>query len=259
MAQTEPPHPTLRGDHTGERVCTTLAWHGGAPPTFALHVARLQRDAAQIALPAPDLHDLARVLAAQCNGPTRMRVEIVADGGEALLERPLRSVLRVTCVPLPPLADQAAPARLLPVAVGLSGASPTAGAKLAALPQHLLARHSAIAAGFDDAALLCADGHVVETAIAALLYGLPNGAIGVAPAQCGHVRSTTVQGFGAVVPLVEVALQLADFATIQWMLMANAIIGARPVGQLGPHALGPPPPALVEQLHQIVGRWPALP
>ncbi len=249
---TQPSESLYRGDRTGEAVYTTLLWLGGPPPTWPLHMARLRQDAAQIGLPPLQLDGLAHNVALACQGkPMRVRIDLVADGGDPLQERPWQTALRVGTQSFDIQQQLLKPVRLLPVAVGLCQTAPTAGAKLAAMPDRLLARARAQALGYDDAALLCADGHVAECAFASLLFGLKDGSFGMASPGCGQVRSTTIAAIRATRPLREVSLVVADMDSVRWALQVNAVIGARAVAAIADKEFAAPPRDLAVEIQRL--------
>lgn len=245
-----------RGAQQGEGVYTTLLWQGGPPPTWPLHLARLQRDAAQVDLPPPPIDELPELIAqhlsmlaeeaARGDSLWRLRIRWWGDGDNPLVAPAQRGLWDLQ---LRRLAASERPG----VPVRLASAGPArfprrwAGAKLVSIGEDLAWRRWAIAQGYDDALLCDLSGCWSETPTAAVLVGLLDGRVGAPGPETSPVRSTTLQALAQQIqaqggpPLVPLALGPAERDQVAWMLLLNAVAGGRPVAAVDGAALQPPP------------------
>ncbi len=248
-----------RGAQVGEGVYTTLLWQGGPPATWPLHLARLQRDAAQVGLPPPPLETLRQQIdhyLTQCPDPSgqgeplwRLRIRWWADGGNSLAEPAVGGVLELSARALAADERAAGPVRLV-TAGPARWPRRWAGAKITSIGEDLAWRHWALGQGADDAVLCDAQGNWSETPTAALLLGLEDGRLATPGPDSWPVRSTSLQALAERLralgqpAVAAVRLGPADRAQVRWMLLLNAVIGARPVAELDGARLQAPPLAL---------------
>ena len=245
-----------RGVQLGEGVYTTLLWQSGPPPTWPLHLARLQRDAAQVGLPPPPLEGLAERIAKhlqQCaqdrdhaESLWRLRIRWWADGEVSLAQPAQRGLWDLQARLVQPGERPAEPLRLVTAGQG-RWPRLWAGAKITSIGEDLAWRRWAVKQGADDALLCDVGGHWSETPTAALLLGLVDGRVGTPGPGHWPVRSTTLQAVDERlrlqdnVVLDELSLGQADAGRVRWALLLNAVVGGRPVAQLDGVALQPPP------------------
>jgi branched-subunit amino acid aminotransferase/4-amino-4-deoxychorismate lyase len=240
----------LRGPQLGEGVYTTLLWGAGPPPTWPLHLRRLQRDADQVGLAPPELDQLVQLIEDQlrlcpCPGLVRLRIRWWADGGEPLSQTAPRGRWELHAQPLDP-NQRPGPA------VALLSSGPArfprlwAGAKVTAIGEDLAWRRRAQgqAAGEAEALLCTASGLWSETPTAALLAGLGDGRVACVASEAWPVRSTTLQALrqGELAgEITEMPLGPRDLGHLRWMALVNAVAGARSVASLDGQALELPP------------------
>lgn len=240
----------LRGPELGEGIYTTLLWGAGPPPTWPLHLRRLQRDADQLGLAAPEVDQIRGLVEEHlrlhpCHGVQRLRIRWWADGGEPLSQPAPRGRWELHAQPLDPHHRPGA-------AVALLSCGPArfprlwAGAKVTAIGEDLAWRHRVLRQVPGSAeALLCAEsGLWSETPTAALLAGLGDGQVVCVAPGAWPVRSTTLQALRASElgrAIGELPLGPSDLPQLRWMALLNAVAGARPVASLDGQALEPPP------------------
>lgn len=240
----------LRGPQLGEGVYTTLLWGAGPPPTWPLHLLRLQRDADQVGLAPPEFDQLGQLIEDQlrlcpCPGLVRLRIRWWADGGEPLSQAAPRGRWELHAQPLDP-NQRPGPA------VALLSCGPArfprlwAGAKVTAIGEDLAWRRRAQgqAPGETEALLCTASGLWSETPTAALLAGLGDGRVACVAPEAWPVRSTTLQAlregkWGGEIE--ELPLGPGDLGNLRWLALLNAVAGARPVARLDGQELEAPP------------------
>lgn len=247
--------PSLRGPQLGEGVYTTLLWGAGPPPTWPLHLLRLQRDADQVGLAPPEFDQLGPLVEEQlricpCPGLLRLRIRWWADGGEPLSQAAPRGRWELHAQPL----DSGQRAR---PAVALLSCGPArfprlwAGAKGTAIGEDLAWRRRAQgqAPGETDALLCTPSGLWSETPTAALLAGLGDGRVACVAPEAWPVRSTTLQALrqGELArEIVEMPLGPRDLGQLRWLALLNAVAGAQPVASVDGKALEVPPDIWLE-------------
>lgn len=239
----------LRGARTAEGVYTTLRWGAAPPASWPLHCARLQRGAAALGLPVPmasELHD-----AIQCAvdaaglpvGELRVRLNLLAADpdptGHLLRPAPDGALVAEVAGPAP----QWGPPPPASLALGGPVRDPRralAGHKLLAIAEDLHWRHRARAEGHDDALLCChIPGQprlVSEATTATLLLQAPNGQWSTPAATAAPVWSTTLQALRTTgLRVVDRRLTLDQLLQTPWqgVWLLSALVGARPVRQIG--------------------------
>ncbi len=240
----------LRGPQLGEGIYTTLLWGAGPPPTWPLHLRRLQRDADQLGLAPPEVDQIRQLVEDHlCLHPwpglKRLRIRWWADGGEPLSQAAPHGRWELHAQPLDP-NQRPGPA------VALLSCGPArfprlwAGAKVTAIGEDLAWRRRVQrqVPGESEALLCTESGLWSETPTAALLAGLADGQVACVAPEAWPVRSTTLQGLRAGDlghKIGELALGSSDLPRLRWMALINAVAGARPVASLDGHALEPPP------------------
>lgn len=255
-----------RGAQLGEGVYTTLLWQGGPPSTWPQHLARLQRDAAQLGLPPPPVEALPELIAEHLSegarlldreGPLwRLRIRWWGDGEVSLTLPARRGLWELHARPLEPGDRPAGPVRLL-TAGQARWARLWAGAKITSIGEDLAWRRWALAQGADDALLCDGAGQWSETPTAALLLGLVDGRVGTPGPDHWPVRSTTLQALAQRmeeqdgVALDAFSLGRAELAQVRWAVLLNAVMGARPVAELDGTILQPPPRYLLQMAMDI--------
>lgn len=243
-----------RGYRTGECCFTTLVWRNGLPATWPLHLQRLARDCHSLAMPLPDLAALPGLIAkeaAAVAGPARVRIDAVAIGG-AWREPPLSTALLVTAQLAAQEQLQAPPLRLVTLANELATGDALAAVKRPD-PRRRLRLERARDAGADDALVLCAQGHAVATAAAALVIGIGDRWL-TAPESCGGVASTTVAWLAARDRRLQRAELTPDIlANAEFALACNAVWGGRAVAAIDGRSLADPPREILQQLRAAVG------
>lgn len=245
-----------RGAQVAEGVYTTLLWRSGPPPTWPYHLARLQRDAAQLDLPAPPVAELSNRIGDYLAGRPvdsgastpllRLRIRWWGEGGDALTEPALTGQWDLFARPLMATERPGAPQRL-------RSAGPArfprrwAGAKITSIGEDLAWRRWAIAHGADDALLCDAAGQWSESPTAAILVGLADGRVGTPGPHNWPVRSTTLEAMAQQmlaaggVELAQLCIGPADLGLVRWMMLVNATAGGRPVAAVDGTLLQPPP------------------
>lgn len=246
-------HPVLRGHHSGELVFTTLLWPGGPPAPWPLHLARLAADAKRSGLVPPDLTHLAQDVdraVGGIHGLPRVRIDLVAVGGNPWVEPPHTTAIQITARPALTTELAPEPARVTVGDAGHRHSTVTQSPKQPNLSL-LLARNEARRHGFDDALLSCNGDHLVEACTSAILVGIGDTDWLSLGHSCGAIASTTVQALGQRNPLRRGVLGLRELPSIRWMLLCNAVSGARAVSHIEMHKLGSPPADLMAELRHL--------
>lgn len=193
---------------------TTLLIEGGEPRYWEEHVDRLQETATALALPVPTVQVLFAALPRAVGGLLRVRLTVQADG-----------TVQADAEPFDPPAE---PWRLKPVVV--TSDRDVVRFKTTARDIYLAARDEA--AAFDDALLVHAEGHVLETTVANVFFSI-DGAIVTPPATRAilpGIARAKILASGNVAEerdLDEEAVRSADACCV-----TNAVLGAHPVASI---------------------------
>ena len=237
----------------GEAVYETLLWLDGPPPAFAHHVERMARGAQRLGVRAPTLDELAIAIRQAIGSElAQMRVRVTCMPNDAGAVS-----LLVEARPVTPQELQPPPAT---VVLGPLVRNPAAwfnGCKHVGIAADLALRR---ASGADEVLLRSVDGWLSEGATASVLFGLDDGRIATPGPQAAPLPGTTLaqlQSEGLTV--VEVLFDETDLARIEWMLLLNAVCGARVVARLHRRQLSEPPADLLAWAKRCVGAVRALP
>ncbi len=242
--------PSLSLMH-GHGIYETLLWRGGPPPAFLHHIERLNRGAAclQIAPPA-DGAVLRSVQATGIPSVLLARVRIVLwqgkVGGPGVHLVQWRPATEAECRP--------APARLLLGPKIRTIESPFFGCKHLGIASDLALRQRAARQGCDEVLLRSTEGWLSEAATAAVVFGMNDGTVGTPALEAAPLPSTTLalaeaRGIG----LEPLLITEADLPRISWILLSNAVIGARAVAQVQGQVLQAPPAQWLSRLRACTG------
>lgn len=248
---THPSAAAIRGNLTGEAVYDTLLFRDGPPRTWHLHLQRLQRDAAAMGLACPDELALLAAIATQVpDGQlSRVRVTLLADGGEPLLEAATSTRCQITARPVRDDELSATPWRLV-TRTGARHPGLLSGVKKASLAEDLLHRRAAQGMGYDEA-LLCTDqGTWSEAVTSCVVVGLADGTLHSPSAAAFPVSSTTLQALSTELPVTRSTLN--ETSPVAWAVLLNAVWGARPVSAINGKTLGAPPDAILARARNLV-------
>ena len=244
MAVIFSPKGVLRGDRSGEACFTTLLVGRTLPATWPHHARRLQRDAGLLGLQAPDIDTLtAHLLQLAGTQLQRVRIELVAHGGAPQYEPPHATAVRIQSTDMAGLQVLSEPVTLQTLPSSKTPHAPLAACKLPQMAEHWLLRRQAQAAGFGDALLTTAAGLWCEATTANLLIGLENDTIVTPGPRAAALPGTTLAALAEQLPIVP--WDMDHNTPIQWMLLLNAIWGARPVAAIDGRTLAEPPAAIV--------------
>jgi len=247
-----------RGLHYGDGLFETMAVSGGKVRLLDLHLERLTRGAARLAIPLPDRDGLAAALAQAALEQDEGVLKLIVTrggGGRGYLppESPSPSLILQRHPPVDTDGRDGVVVRLCQLR--LSRQPRLAGIKHLNRLEQVLARAEwrdpAIAEG-----LLCdSEGFLIE-AVSSNLFLVHGGQLftplldqcGVAGVMRAHVMRCA-QGLGLVVQ--ESRLRLADLLAAEEVFLTNSLHGIRPIVQLVQHrtwAVGPVSRALQDSL-----------
>ncbi|MCO4764110.1 MAG: aminotransferase class IV, partial [Myxococcales bacterium] len=257
-----------RGLWTGEGVYETLLVRRnciGLPALWRLHKERFEAGSRAFSLPWPGNAQIDRWLAnALASADERMaqtspedlwwrvRLTLLAAKPFSPAIPPTRATLWITIVP--------ATTRLRPPATLCTGpklrnpADPLSGTKRVGLASDFAALRHAAARGFDDTLLLDVHGRVSEASTSTLLVGMKAGGLGSPALTTGCLPGTTLallQEVGHDISPLEMSPQtLCEMA--EWVVLLNAVSGARPVVSLDNHIFSPPPASFIAEVRRLV-------
>jgi branched-subunit amino acid aminotransferase/4-amino-4-deoxychorismate lyase len=216
----------------GWGVFTTVGCDWGRPLLWRWHRERLSTSLARLGagdiIQLPDEREVCRLLAAEgLEGPARLRVD-----GRAGIDSPWRVV--ATAAELSESGPDTRPCRL--VIERWAGVPPMAGHKMVNRPKWDLALDRARRNGADDALLVDASGHVLETSVANIWVRHGNDLLTPpAPERClpGVMRRWLLK-IGETVGLRarERDLRVDDVAGADEVLLSNAVVGLRRVSRV---------------------------
>lgn len=241
---------TLQTLWRGDAVYETLLWLDGPPPAFAHHVERMARGAQRLGARAPSREALIAAIG-QAIGfePGQMRVRVTCMAHETGA-----ASLLVEARPVTPEERQPPPAT---VALGPKVRNPAAwfsGCKHVGIAADLAVRR---ASGADEVLFRSVDGWLSEGATASVLFGLKDGRIATPGPQAAPLPGTTLaqlQTEGLAVD--EVLFDETDLrrgGRIAWMLLLNAVCGARVVCAVQGMELAEPPADLLAWAKRCTG------
>jgi branched-subunit amino acid aminotransferase/4-amino-4-deoxychorismate lyase len=235
-----------RGARDGEGLFETLRFEGGRPRFWQRHLERLVLSAAELGFPVPP--SPAR-LAAACeellaadaltDAVVRITVTRGVPGG-----RPTRSGCWIEAEPL--TARLWSGTRSLAARVVISRTPFEPGAigrhKTTSRLAYHLAREEARAAGADEALLVSASGELLEGAVSNV-FALIDGELATTPLARGILpgiaRAVVLEASHALgIQARERALQVADLARAQAMLLTNCVQQVVPVVSIEGRAIG---------------------
>jgi branched-subunit amino acid aminotransferase/4-amino-4-deoxychorismate lyase len=223
-----------RRDHPGGGwgVFTTIGCDHGRPLLWPWHRERLSASLTRLGagenLRLPVEKDLCRLLAAEhLEGPARLRV--VGRAGADSRWSVIANAAAVTGV-----GPTTRPARL--VVERWPGTPPLAGHKMLNRHRWDLARDRARERGADDALLVDASGHILETSVANVWVRRKNSLVTPpAPERClpGVVRRWLLESAGAVgLRVGERDIGVDDLAAADEVFVSNAVVGLRRVSRV---------------------------
>jgi branched-subunit amino acid aminotransferase/4-amino-4-deoxychorismate lyase len=234
----------------GEGVYETLLWRDRPPPAFALHVERMARGAAKLGVAAPLGTELQHAIAQAVGGDRElMRVRVTCLPGEDRLPS-----LLVEARPALPTELRPQPAKLLLGPRVRNASDWFHGCKHIGIAADLAVRRHAREHGADDVLLRSVTGWWSEAVTATVLVGLDDGRTGTPGPDAAPLPGTTLAQLQVQGLEVEpVLLCDADLPRVRWMLLLNAVCGAREVRRLEGVDLGPAPPGLVALARAVTG------
>lgn len=237
-----------------------------ASPSWALHAGRLRADARALGLPEPSFAAMtaaacAAVVAAgggaagdRAGGLWRLRLDHNGAGPGDIRAPATGSVVRGHASLLgvrerPPAHVRIGPRLRNP-------ADPHAGTKRAAVASEFAVLRAAQRAGFDECVLLDVQGHVSEAITSALWFGR-DGVVWTPDEGCAPLRSTTTAlalGLAAVQgwAMREGRCDADALLRADWVVLANAVAGARVVASIEGRPMPPPPGWLVDATRALV-------
>jgi branched-subunit amino acid aminotransferase/4-amino-4-deoxychorismate lyase len=247
-----------RGLRTGEGVFETLRWTGELPPTWQLHLDRMRHGAGVLGIPWPGDAAIVEHIrsAAGVETPWRMRLSLLADGGDPLTEAPLRARIAVESRPLRDEERHPGPVRLAIAAPIRNYTSLLKNCKHLGLAEALVERRRVRGLGADDALLLSTDGLVSETTTATLLLGMRDGTVATPDPVAAPLPGTTLAALERSRNVARVRLLPGDLERVQWALLLNAVVGARPVRSIESFTLHDPPAQWIAAVCAALGWQP---
>lgn len=234
----------------GDGVYETMLWRDRPPPAFALHVARMARGAAKLGVAAPLGSELQQAIAQAVGGDRElMRVRVTCLAG---VDR-MPSVL-VEARPALPTELRPQPAKLVLGPRVRTAEAWFYGCKHIAIAADLAVRRHARDHGADDVLVRSVQGHWSEGVTATVLAGLDDGRTVTPGPQAAPLPGTTLQHLRVQgLEVHEVLLDDADLPRVRWMLLLNAVCGAREVRRLQGVDLGHAPSGLVALARAVTG------
>jgi branched-chain amino acid aminotransferase/4-amino-4-deoxychorismate lyase len=239
-----------RGFTLGDGLFETVLARDGELTLWDVHMARLARGCAVLALPAPDpsacLEAALAALAGAGLGSGRAAVRLTwsAGPGGRGLDRPatLRPKLTVSAAPAP-AAGRAA--RLHTATVRRNDGSPASGLKTLAYIDNVLARREAAGAGADEALMLNTRGELA-CAAAANLFWLAGRTLMTPALECGVLEGAVrgalmerARAAGWSVQAVRAGPEALE--TAEAAFLTNSLIGVAPVAGLDGRTFEPHP------------------
>ena len=238
-----------RGFQVGDGVFETLRARGGRVTELDLHLARLRRSAAGLAIPIADdadvriaraIEELLRVEGLDGpDGDAALRVTVSRGTftGRGLLppDEEIRPTLVVQAwrVTPPPGGHLELGLSLVPSAVRRDPTNPLASLKTTSRADYVYARLEARHAGADDALFLTIDGHLSE-ATSANIFVVRDDVLATPSLDCAVLAGTTrdwLLGWAPRVGLraVEDRLSADDLATADEAFLSSSVAGVLPV------------------------------
>jgi 4-amino-4-deoxychorismate lyase len=233
-----------RGLHYGDALFETIACTGGQPRQLGRHLRRLARGCERLGIDPGDtgtLDDEVRTLAAQAS---RSVIKLLVTRGTALgrgyaltgRERPMRILLRYAWPAEDPAAqEEGVRVRLASVCLGENPA--LAGIKHCNRLEQILARREWTDADIADALMFSSSGALVSGTMSNVF--LVRGSKILTPRidRCGVagvMRELVLElAQAAAIAAEERRLDAADLETADEIFLTNALIGIRPVRELG--------------------------
>ena len=243
----DPATPVLRADDLGvsrgEAVFETLRIAGGRPAFLQLHLDRLARSAARVAIALPPgWHELvAAVVDAYGGGDGVLRLTCSKGAPDA---GPVGFAL-ATAVPDETVRgrDEGVTAVVLPLGVParLRAAAPwlLGGVKSTSYAVNMASLRAAAAAGAQDAVWASSDGYVLEAPTATVAWVSGGRLVTPPPEQVGTLPGTTAQvALGLAGVPVEVRLgTVAELRAADEVMLLSSVRGVAPVVRLDDRVL----------------------
>ena len=233
--------PDDRGLTLGDGLFETLLAVDGALQAEPAHLARLARGCTALGLPAPDLQEARRLMAAALadtgltTGRAAVRLTFTAGPGGRGLDRPApiapRMLATASSAPRP-----AEPGRLAISRVRRNEGSPVSRLKTLAYMDNVLARREAALAGADEAVMLNNAGHLA-CAAAANLFWLRDGRLFTPALDCGVLdgvmrRAVIAEAARRGVEVVEARMGPEVLEQTEAVFVTNSLVGVRAVSHL---------------------------
>jgi 4-amino-4-deoxychorismate lyase len=233
-----------RGLHYGDALFETIACVGGRPRLLERHLQRLARGCERLGLDPGDVRTLEREVRALADGTSRAVIKLLLTRGIALArgyalsghERGMRIALRYAWPAEDPAQEEkGVRVRLATVRLGENPA--LAGIKHCNRLEQVLARREWTDPGITEALMFSSSGALVSGTLSNVFLTRGSKLLTPLVDRCGVagvMRGLVLELAAAVgITAEERRLDAADLEAADEVFLTNALIGIRPVGELG--------------------------